>query len=171
MRRLLATSDSALLLLLRLTLAVVFFAHGAQKALGWFGGAGFSATMAGFTGDLHLPAALAALAIAAELLGAVALCAGFLARFAALALACNMAVAIATVHARAGFFMNWQGRLPAGSEGCEFHLLALALLVTIVARGAGALSVDGRLTRTRELAVTLPREEVLMVSFPIARSH
>ena len=36
-------------LLLRLTLAVVMFPHGAQKALGWFGGQGFTPTIAFFT--------------------------------------------------------------------------------------------------------------------------
>ncbi|MEA3209082.1 MAG: putative oxidoreductase [Chthoniobacter sp.] len=50
----------------RLTLGLVMFPHGAQKALGWFGGYGFSATMSFFTGQLHIPALFAFLAIAAE---------------------------------------------------------------------------------------------------------
>jgi hypothetical protein len=36
-------------------LGVVFFAHGAQKMLAWFGGYGFSVTMGFFTGMMHIP--------------------------------------------------------------------------------------------------------------------
>ena len=49
-KRLLQTSDDVTDLILRLALAAVFFPHGAQKALGWFGGNGFSATLGIFTG-------------------------------------------------------------------------------------------------------------------------
>ena len=52
-------------LVLRLTLGVVFFPHGAQKVLGWFGGYGFTGTMGFFTGTMHIPALFAFLAIAA----------------------------------------------------------------------------------------------------------
>ena len=45
-RKLLATDDDTATAILRLVLGIVFFAHGAQKMLGWFGGYGFSGTMA-----------------------------------------------------------------------------------------------------------------------------
>ena len=54
-RKLLATDDSTATAILRLVLGVVFFAHGAQKMLGWFGGPGFSGTLGLFTGYLHIP--------------------------------------------------------------------------------------------------------------------
>ncbi|MDB5039526.1 MAG: DoxX family protein, partial [Candidatus Eremiobacteraeota bacterium] len=41
-------------LILRLGLAIVMFPHGAQKALGWFGGEGISATVTGLTTGMHL---------------------------------------------------------------------------------------------------------------------
>jgi len=44
-RRLTVTDNDAAVTFRRLVLGVVFFAHGAQKALGWFGGYGFSGTM------------------------------------------------------------------------------------------------------------------------------
>jgi putative oxidoreductase len=51
-------------LILRITLAVVMFSHGAQKALGWFSGHGFTGTMKFFTGS-GIPAVFALLAIVA----------------------------------------------------------------------------------------------------------
>ncbi len=163
LRKLFSTSDSVMDLILRIALAAVFLPHGAQKVFGWFGGFGYAATMDFFT-KAGYPAALAFLAIMAESLGALGLFFGLLARVAAFGLFCEMAVAVATVHAGQGFFMNWFGTKPAGTEGFEFHILALALLLSTIVRGAGALSLDrwiaGRFGRPRE-AVTpaseLPR--------------
>ena len=44
-RKVIQTTDDHTLMVLRVVLGVVFFAHGAQKVLGWFGGAGFDQTM------------------------------------------------------------------------------------------------------------------------------
>jgi len=66
---------------------------------------------------------------------------GFLARIAALGIAVNMLVAIWMVHFPNGPFMNWYGNQKG--EGYEYHLLALALAIPIIIRGAGAFSVDG----------------------------
>ncbi len=140
LRRLLATDDSTATATLRLVLGVVFFAHGAQKMLGWFGGPGFSGSMGLFTGYLHIPAPLAFLAIAAEFFGGLGLILGFLTRIAAFGIAMNMVVAIAMVHSSFGFFMNWTGAQKG--EGFEYHLLALAITAFLMIRGAGAFSVD-----------------------------
>ena len=139
-RKLIATDDNPATLILRLVLGVVFFAHGAQKLLGWFGGPGYSGTMGMFTGYLHIPAPLAFLAIAAEFFGGLGLILGFLTRIAAFGIAVNMLVAIATVHHSYGFFMNWTGTQKG--EGFEYHLLVLAITAYLIIRGAGALSVD-----------------------------
>jgi putative oxidoreductase len=82
-RRLFATDDSAATVILRLVLGIVFFAHGAQKMFGWFGGLGFSGTMGFFTGTMHIPAPFAFLAIAAEFFGGLGLVLGLLTRIAA----------------------------------------------------------------------------------------
>ncbi|HTS58702.1 MAG TPA: DoxX family protein [Terriglobales bacterium] len=140
LKRLLTTENDGATTLLRLALGVIFFAHGAQKMLGWFGGYGFSGTMGFLTRTLHIPAPLAFLAIAAEFFGSMGLLIGFLTRLAGFGILTNMLVAIATVHHRFGFFMNWTG-LQKG-EGFEFHLLVLAIAVYLIIRGAGALSVD-----------------------------
>src|SRR5260221_14210029 len=140
LRRLLFTEDSKATAILRLVLGVVFFAHGAQKLLGWFGGPGFSGSMGLFTGYLHIPAPFAFLAIAAEFFGGLGLILGFLTRIAAFGVTVNMLVAIAMVHHYYGFFMNWTGSQKG--EGFEYHLLVLAITAYLIIRGAGAFSVD-----------------------------
>jgi putative oxidoreductase len=147
-RRIFATDDSTATVILRLVLGLVFFAHGAQKLLGWFGGFGFSGTMGYFTGVMHIPAPFAFLAIAAEFFGGLGLMLGFLTRIAAFGIAVNMVVAIATVHRAFGFFMNWNGNQKG--EGFEYHLLVLAITAFLMIRGAGAVSVD------RSLSVAKP---------------
>src|SRR5712671_4899005 len=139
-RKLLATDDNTATLILRLVLGIVFFAHGAQKMFGWFGGWGYSATMNVFIGMMHIPAPLAFLAIAAEFFGGLGLILGFLTRIAAFGIAVNMVVAIWKVHGAFGFFMNWAGTQKG--EGFEYHLLVLAVTVFLMIRGAGAFSVD-----------------------------
>jgi putative oxidoreductase len=125
---------------LRILLGIVFFPHGAQKLLGWFGGNGFSVTMGFFTAKMGIPAVLAFLAIMAESVGAVALMAGFLTRIAALGIATNMVVAIFMVHLPYGFFMNWFGNKQG--EGFEFHILAIAIAVALIIKGGGKWSID-----------------------------
>jgi putative oxidoreductase len=140
LRKLFQTSDDRLLALLRLTLGVIFFAHGAQKMLGWFGGFGYAGTMHAFTGAMHIPPPLAFLAIAAEFFGGLGLIFGLLGRVAAFGITVNMLVAIAAVHAKNGLFMNWAGN--QRGEGFEYHLLAIVVALAIVIRGSGALSFD-----------------------------
>lgn len=143
-RRLFATDDSTATAILRLVLGVVFFAHGAQKMLGWFGGPGFAGTIGFFTGYLHIPTAFALLAVAAEFFGGLGLILGLFTRIAAFGIAANMVVAIAMVHSTFGFFMNWSGTQKG--EGFEYHLLALAMTAFLMIRGAGAYSIDRAIT-------------------------
>jgi putative oxidoreductase len=138
--KLVRTDNDPATAVLRLVLGVIFFAHGAQKLLGWFGGYGFSGTMGFFTGLLHIPAVFAFLAIVAEFFGGLGLILGFLTRVAAFGILSNMVVAIAMVHGPFGFFMNWTGAQKG--EGYEYHLLVLAATVLLIIRGAGAASVD-----------------------------
>ena len=140
LRKLLATSNDWTLTLLRLVMGAIFFAHGAQKTLGWFGGYGFSGTMGFFTGMMHIPAPFAFLAICAEFLGGIGLIVGALGRVAAFGIACNMIVAVSMIHSKFGLFMNWTGQQKG--EGFEYHLLAIAIAVVLMARGSGAASVD-----------------------------
>ena len=138
-KRLLQTTNDPVLTIVRLTLGVVFFAHGAQKALGWFGGYGFAGTLEGFS-KMGVPVPLALFVVLTEFVGALALISGVFARIASAAILLLMAGAIATVHAQFGFYMNWFGQQKG--EGFEYHLLAIGLAVAVLVRGAGALSID-----------------------------
>ncbi|MFY9676078.1 MAG: DoxX family protein [Terriglobales bacterium] len=143
MKRLLGTSNDVSLTVLRLVLGVVFFAHGAQKLLGWFGGYGFHGTM-GFFEHLGMPAPVAFLIICTEFFGGLGLIVGLLTRIAALGIGVEMIGAIFMVHLPNGFFMNWYGTQKG--EGFEYHLLAIAIAAALLLRGAGKFSVDHALS-------------------------
>lgn len=127
----------------RILLGLVLFPHGAQKLLGWFGGYGFQGTMGFFTGTMGLPGILALLVILGEFFGSLMLVLGLGTRLAAFGASAIMLGAIATTHAKYGFFMNWFGS--AGGEGYEYHLLALGLSVPLMVWGAGRYAVDSLL--------------------------
>lgn len=140
MKRLLETTNEGYLTFLRIVSGAVILAHGSQKMLGWFGGYGFSATMNSFTTQMHIPAVFAFLAIVAEFFGGLGLITGTLTRVAAFGVAVVMLVAVAMVHLPNGFFMNWMGNQKG--EGFEYHILYLAIALVLMAKGAGAWSVD-----------------------------
>ena len=144
LKRLMATSNDLSFTILRLVLGVVFFAHGAQKMLGWFGGFGFHGSMGFFT-HMGIPAPVAFLIICIEFFGGLGLIVGLLTRIAALGIAGDMIGAIFLVHLENGFFMNWMGTQKG--EGIEYHLLALAIAAALLLRGAGAFSLDGALSK------------------------
>ncbi len=137
--KLIRTEPELSILLLRLALGIVFFAHGAQKMLGWFGGGGFSGTMDAMTG-MGMPAVIVFLIIIGEFFGALGLLAGFLSRVAAGGIGIIMLGAIFMVHAQNGFFMNWYGNQQG--EGFEYHLLAIGICMALLIKGSGALSID-----------------------------
>jgi putative oxidoreductase len=124
----------------RIVLGIIFFAHGAQSMLGWYGGPGLARSLRTFTEQLHLPSALAFLVLAGELFGGIGLIVGLFSRIAALVIALTMVGAIATVHFRFGLFLNWFGTQKG--QGIEYHLLAIALALVVIVQGAGAFSLD-----------------------------
>ena len=146
LRKLISTNRESAPLVARLVLGLVMFPHGAQHALGWFGGYGFQGTLGWMTGTLGFPAPLAALAIVVELLAPFALVLGLVGRVAAAGIFGLMAVAAST-HAPNGFFMNWFGAMKPGTEGYEYHLIALALAAVVAIKGSGAFSIDRLLAK------------------------
>ena len=137
---LLSTNPDWTLTLVRTILGIVFFAHGAQKLLGWFGGPGLKETLRTMHETLGLPAPLAFAALAAEFFGGLGLIAGLFSRVAAIGIAVVMFTAIVMVNGRYGLFLNWFG--DRKGHGYEYHLLAIALANVIIVRGSGAMSLD-----------------------------
>jgi putative oxidoreductase len=139
-----ASTSSAVPTILRIALGVVVLPHGLQKTLGWFGGWGFSSTLDWFA-SIGIPAFLGLLAIAADTAGAAALIAGIGTRVAAFGVGVNMLVATLLVHRANGFFMNWSGT--QAGEGYEFHILAFAMALALIATGGGRWSLDRLIAR------------------------
>ena len=128
------------LLIVRLGLGSVFFAHGAQKVFGWFGGYGMKGTL-GYFKSLGIPTALGVIACFTELLGGIALIVGFLTKLAAIGLIIDMLVAISKVHSAHGFFLNW-GVTQGKGHGYEMNLVLIAMALALLIGGAGAWSID-----------------------------
>jgi putative oxidoreductase len=129
--------------ILRLTLAVVMFPHGAQKLLGWFGGYGFQGTLGFLTESIGLPWILACGIILLEFFGPLLLLIGLGTRLVALGMAGLMVGAITTVHAPFGFFMNWSGA--QAGEGFEYHLLVIGIGLALATLGSGKFALDRKL--------------------------
>ena len=120
------------LLIGRIIVGVVFMAHGSQKLFGAFGGPGLS-------GVVQMMGPLGYLVTIGEFFGGLGIIVGFLSRFSAAAIIVIMLGAIAMVHGKVGFFMNWMGQ--QGGEGFEYHLLAIAILSTILIAGPGRFAI------------------------------
>lgn len=132
------------LLLARLALGVVLFAHGGQKLLGWFGGYGWSGSMGFMTGTLGIPALFAALAILTEFFGGLLIIAGALTRFIAFATVVEQIVAALVVHLPNGFFMNWTPNMSQAGHGIEMNLAMVGLGLGLFFIGPGAIAIDAK---------------------------
>ena len=138
---LLATYPSLSMLIVRLGAGIVFFAHGAQKVFGWFGGPGLKATIQMFQQHMKIPPPATVLAACLECFGGLALIVGLLVRPVALGLIVVMLVAVATVHWQHGFFLNFSGT-PGKGHGFEFNFVLIMMLLAVLIAGAGVLSID-----------------------------
>jgi putative oxidoreductase len=146
LKQIVNTQADYALTIARVVLGFIFFAHGSQLMLGWFGGYGLSGSMQFFTHQLGIPAVFAFLAISGQFFCGLMLITGLVGRAAALVIICIMAVAVVKVHWQFGLFMNWFGAQKG--EGFEYHLLAIAIGLVIALRGSGGLSLDRLLARS-----------------------
>jgi putative oxidoreductase len=114
---------------LRLVAASAYTVHGAQKALGWFGGFGPDGAAAVLRSRWGVAGAI-------EIVVGVLLLAGYRTRWAAFIASGEMAVAYFWIHAAGSGSLWWwvnRGELP---------LLNCFIFAAIAAWGAGPLSVD-----------------------------
>jgi len=123
METLFVTSVSWPIAIVRVVLGIIFFAHGAQKVFGWFGGYGLKGTT-GYLSLLGFRFPSHNLVCFFELLGGIGLVLGLLTRPAALAVAIVMVGAVLKVHAANAFFLNWE-LTPGKGHGLEANLAFL----------------------------------------------
>ena len=141
-RKIIATSSTWTTIPIRLALAAIFFAHGAGKVFGSFGGPGWNTFINSGPAPLGFmkPAWLWwAIAAVSELLGSILVFLGLLTRVGAFLLACVMATAV---------FVHW----PAGfiaKGGYEYPLALLAMSLALLIAGGGMASVDRNLSSGR----------------------
>jgi len=114
------------LLVVRVVAGAIFFAHGAQKVFGAFGGAGLESTVEKL-GTIGYPVAIG------ECFGGLGLALGFLSRFSAAANIVIMSGAIWMVHGANGFFLK--------DRGFEYNLALIGLLVPTLFAGPGMLAL------------------------------
>lgn len=139
-RKLIATSPIWVTVPIRLGLAAVMVAHGAQKVLGSFGGSGLekfvsAPTPFGFMKPTWLWLGAAAFS---ELIGGLLILLGLLTRLGAFLIACVMLTAVVGIHWPAFF---------ASQSGYEYPLALLAMALGLLISGGGMASVDLALSR------------------------
>ncbi|WP_165313240.1 DoxX family protein [Vibrio ziniensis] len=142
LKKLLASNVGFAPLALRLPISIIFMAHGSQKLFGWFGGYGLQGTgqwMASI--GLEPGVLMAFLAGSGEFFGGLFILIGLLTRPAAAVLAFTMVVAILSTHISNGLFLS--------NGGYEFGLALLAAAVSLAISGAGKLSVDNILSKSK----------------------
>jgi putative oxidoreductase len=130
------TSENWAILLIRLALGTIMFAHGTQKVFGWWGGPGFNQW-------INQPAPFAEMrpswlwmgaAALSELVGGAMVIIGLYTRVGAFFIACVMLTAIFSVHRKYGFFIN--------AGGFEYPLALLAMAAALLVHGGGSASID-----------------------------
>jgi putative oxidoreductase len=115
------------LLLLRIVVGLLFAAHGLQKLLGWFGGAGLEGTAK--PGRVTAP-----LGGAAELAGGASIALGLFTPLGSIAVLLMMAGAVVAVHGPKGLW-NTNG-------GSEFPVVLGSIALTLTLTGPGRWSLE-----------------------------
>jgi putative oxidoreductase len=128
------TGTSNIALLMRILTGIIFFAHGAQKVLGWYGGKGLAVTVEMFQSNLGIPPFLAYAVSFTEFLGGFLLILGIFTRIFSAGLVIDMIVAVLRVHLPKGLFTS--------NSGFEFPLTLLLLSFCIFLTGPGKVSID-----------------------------
>jgi putative oxidoreductase len=138
------TQNTWAFVFLRFGLALTFFMHGTQHTFGWHGGKGAKAQVTNWRDKYHIPLPMGIFALVIELSTVVSMTLGFLVRPVAFCLAVFVAFALFLGHWSNGFFL---ASAPGRGSGIEYTLALLLMAVAVMVGGAGALSIDGLLSR------------------------
>ena len=141
-KSLLQTNNDYVCLFLRIVAGIIIFPYGMQKLFGWFDNLGGGVGIKGSLEQLRakkIPALIAWLIIIGQSFGSIALIFGCFGRIAAGGNFIIFAGAL-IVHAPDGWTMNWLGKKKG--EGVEYFILLLSILLVIIFKGSGALSID-----------------------------
>jgi putative oxidoreductase len=143
------------MLVLRLTVGLLMFGHGAQKLFGWFGGYGLQGTSGFFGGQLRLrPASFwTFVAATSEAGGGLLLALGLLNPVGPIAIIASTVMAIILAH--------WP-RLWSQNNGMEYLLVLIAASLASALSGPGAWSLDSA------LGISLPMPETLVAGLVLA---
>ncbi|WP_127129433.1 DoxX family protein [Georgenia sp. SYP-B2076] len=133
-----STSVDLGLLVIRIGLAFILFAHSTQKLLGWFSGAGLEASAALFEKLGQRPGRrMVYLAAMCEMAAAVSLLLGFLVPL-------GVAIGLGTMVVAGGSLITASGKFWNAAGGGEYpHFIAL-VLATIAFTGPGAIALDAQ---------------------------
>ena len=135
---LLQTNTDYVSTFLRIIAGIIIFPYGMQKFFVWFGGWGIKKSLEQLTLK-KIPKFFAWLVIIGQSFGSIALVTGFLGRIAAGGLFIIFTGAL-IVHLPDGWTMNWFGEKKG--EGIEYHVMLLSLLLIVIVKGSGAMSID-----------------------------
>ncbi|MDB5023835.1 MAG: hypothetical protein JWP78_1590 [Mucilaginibacter sp.] len=141
-KSLLQTNNDYVCLFLRIIAGIIIFPYGMQKLFGWFDNRGGGIGIKGSLEQLRakkIPVWIAWLIIIGQSFGSVALIFGCFGRIAAGGNFIIFAGAL-IIHAPDGWTMNWLGKNKG--EGIEYFIMLLSILLVIILKGSGAMSID-----------------------------
>jgi len=136
---LIKTSENWGILLIRLALGAIMFAHGAQKVFGWWGGSGLSQWTnqpAPFQ-EMRPSWLWMGAAAVSELVGGAMVIIGLYTRIGAFLICCVMLTAILSVHWKSGFFIT--------AGGFEYPLALFGMAAALLIHGGGSASIDSQM--------------------------
>jgi putative oxidoreductase len=137
-KTLLQTDADYVCAFLRIIAGIIIWPYGMQKLFGWFDGVGVKGTLEQMAAR-KVPKFVAWLVIIGQSFGSTALVFGFFGRVAAGGLFIIFSGAL-IVHLPNGWTMNWFGEKKG--EGIEYHIILLSLLLAVMIKGSGAMSID-----------------------------
>lgn len=120
-------------LLLRLTIGLAFFLHGAQKVFGWFGGSGLE-KWSEYLASQNYSKPIAYLAAYVEMIAGILLIAGVFTKLSAGSMLIFMLFAVWIAHFEKGYFSQ--------KGGYEYQLLLIVSCVVLIILGGGEFSID-----------------------------